>query len=100
MKEILNDIEQITTLATKLGRKVKISELEQYFDNVNIIDAGVHPGQGLIIQGKKYRSDNRAFFQMGKRMLAVFHISQIQQTFCNLWVKKTCQQKQVLIIQY
>lgn len=67
MKEELNSIEQITALATQLGRKVKISELPQYFYNPNITDAGVHPGQGLIINGQHYRSDNKAFYPYGDK---------------------------------
>lgn len=67
MKEELNSIEQITALATQLGRKVKISELPQYFYKPIITDAGVHPGQGLIVNGQHYRSDNKAFYPYGDK---------------------------------
>ena len=65
MKEKLNSVEQITALATQMGRKIIISELPQYFQNPEITDHGGHSGQGLLVNGKLYRSDNKAFYPNG-----------------------------------
>lgn len=62
MREKLTNERQIQKLANELGRKVKVSELPQYFDGVVITDHGVHPGQGLIIDNITYRSDNKIFY--------------------------------------
>ena len=67
MKERLTSKEQITKLATKLGRKVKISELKTYFDNVVIEQHGVHPGQGLLLGYELIRSDDDPFYPYGNR---------------------------------
>ncbi len=66
-KEKLNSKDQITKIATKLGKKINIKDLYHYFDNVVVDKYGVHPGQGLRIGYDLIRSDDDAFYPNGDK---------------------------------
>ena len=67
MKEKLTSKDQIINLANKLKRKVKITELSNYFDDVVIEQYGVHPGHGLRLGYELIRSDDDPFYPYGDK---------------------------------